>query len=133
MHRNRSKAFTLIEMMIVVAIVAIIAAVAYPSYANYAFRARRVDGQEFLMRLAAAQERYYTNLNQYATMAQLGLGTTSEKGHYTGSVALANSNQTYTLTATATGVQAADKCGNLTLTNTGAKDQTGDETNGKCW
>lgn len=128
-----NRGFTLIEMMIVVAIIAIIASVAYPSYTNYSMRARRADGKEILMRMAAAQERYFTNMNRYATMAELGLGTSSEKGYYTVSVTRANGNQTYTLTATPGGVQAADKCKNLTLTNTGAKDKSGDESNGKCW
>lgn len=133
MRRNRIRAFTLIELMIVVAIIAIIAAVAYPSYTNYAFRARRVDGQEFMMRVAAAQERYFTNLNQYASMADLGIGTASEKGYYEVGIALANSNQTYTLTGTPKNAQVGDKCTNLTLTNTGSKSQTGNENNGKCW
>lgn len=129
----RNRGFTLLELMIVVAIVAILAAIAYPSYQNYVLRTRRADGKEFMMRVASAQERYYTNLNRYAAMADLGLGTTSEKGYYTVSVALANSNQTYTLTATPGGVQSPDQCGNLTLTNSGSKGYSGAETNGKCW
>lgn len=133
MHLRRIRAFTLIELMIVVAIIAILATIAYPAYSKYGFRARRADGKEFLMRLAAAQERYYTNLNKYAAMADLGLGTTSEKGYYTVTVALANAEQTYTLTAAPSGVQANDKCINLTLTNTGVKGRSGDDTNGDCW
>ena len=133
MMMRRSRGFTLLELMIVVAIVAILAAIAYPSYQNYVLRTRRADGKEFMMRVAAAQERYYTNLNRYADMATLGLGTSSEKNYYTVSVALANSDQTYTLTATPSGVQAPDQCANLTLTNSGAKGFSGAETNGKCW
>ena len=121
--------------MIVVAIVAILAAIAYPSYSDYAFRTRRADGKEMMMRVASAQERYYTNLNNYATDAQLGLGTppVSEKGYYTIGIALANSNQTYTLTATPATSQVGDKCGNLIMTNSGNKTMSGDESNGKCW
>src|SRR5690606_11790491 len=63
------RGFTLIELMIVVAIVAILAAIAYPSYINYIQRTRRADGHEMLMRMAAAQERYYTNYNHYAKTA----------------------------------------------------------------
>ncbi len=133
MLNRRSRGFTMIEMMIVVAIIAILAAVAYPSYTNYAMRARRADGKEFLMRLAAAQERYYTNLNQYATMAQLGLGTTSTENHYTVNVVLGAGNQSYTLTAVPQGVQASDKCSNLSLNSSGFKDKSGNENNGKCW
>ena len=127
------RAFTLIELLIVVAIVAILAAIAYPSYTNYAYRTRRADGKEFLMRIAAAQERYFTNLNKYASMGTLGLGTTSEQGYYTVDVALGTGDQTYTLTASPQGPQAPDQCANLTLNNTGYKDKSGNENNGKCW
>lgn len=135
MYYKQQRGFTLIELMIVVAIVAILAAIAYPSYSNYAYRTRRADGKEMMMRVAAAQERYYTNLNKYAAVGSLGLGNplTSEKGYYTITIALANSDQTYTLTATPASAQVGDKCGNLTLTNSGFKDKSGDESNGKCW
>ena len=134
MPAKYQRGFTLIELMVVVAIVAILAAIAYPSYSAYAFRARRADAKEMLMRVAAAQERYYTNMNKYnSNLSDIGVGTTSEQGHYTVTVELGNDGQTYTLTATAVGVQADDKCKNLTLTNAGAKNFTGAETNGKCW
>lgn len=139
MRHPIQRGFTLIEVMVVVAIVAILAAIAYPSYSDYAFRARRVDGKEMMMRVAAAQERYYTNLNSYATVTQLGLGDplVSEKGYYTIGIALANSNQTYTLTATPAGAQVGDKCGNLSITNTGKKSPDASNaaanSNGKCW
>lgn len=129
----RNRGFTLIELLIVVAIIAILAAIAYPSYQNYVYRTRRADAKEFLMRLAAGQERYYTNLNQYADLTTLNLGTTSERNYYSVAIALGNSNQTYTLTATPQGAQVGDQCANLTLTNSGVKDKSGNENNGKCW
>ncbi|GAI02651.1 unnamed protein product, partial [marine sediment metagenome] len=57
MRSSAKKGFTLIELMIVVAVIAILAAIAYPSYTRYVYRARRADGQDLLMRIAAAQER----------------------------------------------------------------------------
>lgn len=144
MSMRRIHGFTLIELMIVVAIIAVLAAVVYPSYSLYVFRARRADGQEMLMRVAAAQERYYTNFNKYASAlgtGGLGFGTSSscsagdsERCYYNVSIGgLGTDSQTFTLTATPKGAQAADKCKNLTLTNTGLKDKSGDETNGRCW
>ena len=133
MSIQHTRGFTLIELMIVVAIIAILAAIAYPSYSNYAYRARRADAKEMLMRVASAQERYYTNMNKYADIGDLNMGSASEQGHYKITVVRANNDQTYTLTAEAQGVQAADKCKNLTLTNSGSKGFTGAETNGSCW
>ncbi len=130
------RGFTLIELMIVVAIIAILAAIAYPSYINYVQRTRRADGHEMLMRMAAAQERYYTNYNKYAKTADLGMGATpaSEEGYYTVVVTPDEPDQTFVLTATPQGAQAVDACGKLVLSNTGVKtapDDTGK--NGKCW
>lgn len=136
MLRPTFRGFTLIELMIVVAIVAILAAVAYPSYTNYVFRTRRADGREILMRIAAAQERNYTNLNAYAAnVADLGISATSEKGYYTVAAATANGNQTFTLTATPQAPQDKDKCKELIIDNLGQKSfgSGGNETNGKCW
>ncbi len=138
MFANR-KGFTLIELMITVAIIAILAAIAYPSYTNYIHRAHRADGKELGMRVASAEERYYTNLNTYTTdMKALSLSTIvatadSENGFYKASVLTGNAGQTYVLTLTPTGVQSDDKCGNLTIDNTGSKGWSGNENNGKCW
>lgn len=132
----RAKGFTLIEMLIVVAIVAILAAIAYPAYQNYVMRTRRADGKELAMRIAAAEERYFTNLNTYADLATLGsVDTTSEKKYYTAAVEVGNGGQTYLLTLTPQGAQQPDKCANLTINNTGFKDWSGAHppTNGACW
>ncbi len=135
--RTNGKGFTLIELLIVVAIVAIIAAVALPSYDRYVQRTRRADGREALMRVAAAQERFYTNRNRYSTdvTAGLGLGTNSEKGYYSIAAAfVGGSDQTYVLTATPQGAQANDACHELTINNTGLKAAPCDTgTNGACW
>ena len=130
---NRAKGFTLIEMLIVVAIVAILAVIAYPAYQNYVMRTRRADAKEFAMRIAATEERYFTNLNTYGTLATINMGTTSEKGYYLADVVPDNGGQTYVLTLTPQAPQDNDACGNLTIDNTGSKGQSGAESNGKCW
>ncbi|MDC8015649.1 type IV pilin protein [Tahibacter soli] len=131
------RGFTLIELVTVVAIVAVLAAMAMSSYSNYAFRARRAEGREMLMRVASAQERYFTNFNRYGTLVELRFGNAvaSERGHYTIAATLGANDQTFTLSATPTRAQLKDKCGTLTIDNAGAKGPAPapSHTNGACW
>ena len=137
-----TRGFTLLELMIVVVVIAILASFAMYNYGRYAFRARRTDGREMLMRVAAAQERFFTNFNRYSgsltdSAADGGLAfanTESDNKNYAITIALGNGNATYTLTATPQNAQAADVCQNLTITDTGVKGQSGSPTaNGNCW
>ncbi|WP_347262088.1 type IV pilin protein [Rudaea sp.] len=148
MQRTGRNGFTLIELMIVVAVVAVLAAIAYPNYSRYAYRSRRAEGKEFLMRLAAAEEKYYGSCNKYAANIaaaatpcdnNLGISSaTSEHGYYSVAVSgLGANNQTFTLTAkpVAASVQAGDaaSCTTLTIDNRTAKNYTGSGNNGSCW
>ena len=138
---REQRGFTLIELMVVVAIIAIIAAFAMPSYLRYGFRARRVDGQELLLRVANAQERYYATHNQYGSLDQLGYTTVasrlSEKGFYRLDIELlADTGPAMGFTATAVvvpgGLQRKDDCKNLEIDDAGRKTQTGQTSNGTC-
>lgn len=143
--RVNQEGVTLVELVVVVAIIAILAAIAYPSYINYVQRASRAEAREFMMRIAQAQERFYTARNTYtndiAGAAGLNLGTTNSPGYsstsgaryYTAAVTLGPNGQSFTITATPQGGQGTDACGNLTLTNTGQKGYSGSTTNGSCW
>lgn len=141
---NKKRGYTLLELMIVVGIIAIITAFAVPAYGRYSFRARRVEARELLMRVAAAQERFYTNFNRYAAdpisaASSLGIGTMSEHGYYR--IQTANGptgdNQSYLLTAIPQGAQATDQCGNMTINSNGAKAPAASNVsanrNGACW
>lgn len=137
---KQDKGFTLIELMITVAIVAILATVAYPAYQEQVRSTRRADCTGTLMNLAGAMERYYTTNNNYtgATAAAV-LGTAQcpiDGGAATYNLAVASTASTFTLTATRTGAQAGDRCGDLTLTNTGLKgisNATAGLTAQDCW
>lgn len=136
----RMRGFTLLELMVVVVIIAILAAIAIPTYGRYAFRAHRVDGQELLLRIANAQERYYSTANTYGSLADVGFNnTSSEKGYYTASVAFpaGSTSQAFVVTARPVGGQAQDMCGALTIDNAGVKTpgpaSAASNSNGSCW
>lgn len=130
---RRSRAFTLIELMIVIAVIGILAAVALPVYTNYVERARQADGMDALQNAAQRLERCYSQYGAYndgncgaATDVQNGFD--SPEGYYAiSSNALAATS--FTLSAAPQGVQADDRCGTFTLTNTGARTAAEDD----CW
>ena len=129
---SSQKGFTLIELMVVVVVAAILAAIAYPSYQNYVMRAKRAEGRATLLDAAAKEERYYSDANQYGTLADAGISSTSESGYYSISISRQNANQNFTLTATPASF-ADNDCGALTLSNAGDKDNGGTEDTAYCW
>jgi type IV pilus assembly protein PilE len=144
MQAHKTRGFTLIELMIVVAILAITAVYAYTSYSQYGFRARRSEGQQYITQIAAAEERHMTAVNSYTISvtgaAPGGLGfagnTSTPNGYYTVVVTLPAGGG-YLITGTPAGSQANDKCGNLTLDSTGTKLPAAatmpQNSNGSCW
>ena len=136
-----ARGFTLLELMIVVVVMAILATIAITQYGRYAYRARRADGQELLMRVANAQERYYATFNHYAAdpvTGDLKLGSVnSEKGYYKVELDSDDPTKAYTVTATPIGDQLKDVCGPLSIDSTGTKlpaaTDTSKNSNGRCW
>jgi type IV pilus assembly protein PilE len=140
---QRSKGFTLIEMMIVVAIVGILAAIAWPSYQESVKRSNRAEAKTELMDIAQRLQKCYTTYGRYDdpsgadqcavfdSLAAPGY-TTRGRGFYIITIApLAPANQrtSYILTATANlAPQTNDVgCEGLTLTHTGQKEPA------DCW
>jgi prepilin-type N-terminal cleavage/methylation domain-containing protein len=76
---KRSRGFTLIELMIVVAIIGVLASVAIPSFINYQLSSKRTEAYANLSALAKAQKSYFAEYNDFVPVL-------SEPGYSLGSV-----------------------------------------------
>jgi type IV pilus assembly protein PilE len=144
---GKQRGFTLIELMIAMVVIAILAAIGYPSYLEYVNRGKRAEGKSALLRAAQQMERFYSLNNCYptntATCGNAGSSATAltaaRINSFSGDSAAASSHtisvttnaQDFTLTATPSYTDT--KCGNLTLTNTNAKGESGTESVQTCW
>ncbi|MBY0398888.1 prepilin-type N-terminal cleavage/methylation domain-containing protein [Myxococcota bacterium] len=70
---KRSRGFTLIELMIVVAIIGVLASVAIPSFIDYQLKSKRTEAYANLSALAKAQKSYFAEYNAF-------VGALSEPG-----------------------------------------------------
>ncbi len=57
----KSKGFTIIELMIVVAIVGILMSIAYPSYVDYLYKGSRAEAMSSLLDIANRQEQFFAD------------------------------------------------------------------------
>jgi len=131
---RRQNGFTLIELMVTVVIIGILASIAFPSYQEFVKRGNRTEGQAFLSEVAARQERYFAQNNEYTDdvdKLKLKNGSTSETGKYELSIDVVAGDGGYTLTAEQQFNDTA--CGNLTLTATGVKGVSGSKAAADCW
>ncbi len=128
----RSKGFTLIEVMIVVAIIGILAAIAYPSYVEYTKKTRRAEASAVLFEAAQVAERRYSQTGAY-TGAQVP-ARSPMTGDAVYDVAIADgaaNDGGYLITATAVagGLMAGDDCATMTINALGQTTPAND----KCW
>ena len=133
---DRAQGFTLIEVMIVVVVVGILMAVAIPSYREYVLRSHRSSAQAFMSTVANRQAQYLLDARAYAgSHGALGLTVPSDvAARYSFStVVVGGPPPGYTFQATPIGDQAQDRCGQMSIDNTGSKSAVAVNSSVQCW
>ena len=141
--------FTLIELMIVVVIATILVSIALPMYLGQIRESRRTEARNYLVELAAREERYFATQNAYTSVAS-NLGYSSwgsvGSGYYSISAptipdpnASTGAPPSYSITAQPVSGKGQDKdttCASFTIESNGARssqDSSGNNTSGTCW
>jgi len=137
----KSKGFSLIELMIVIAILGILVSVALPSYNSYIIRSKRTECRAAIMQVMQQQERYFTQQNTYLAYASntASIPMLQFSGDNIGNSACtisaaACSGSTVGACVLVTGAPAYTDpvVGNITMQSDGTKGCSGTDQN-KCW
>ena len=74
MTKSKSKGFSLIELMIVVAIIAILAAIAIPNFLKFSMKAKTSEATTNLAAIRTSQESYRSENDVYLACGPCGVG-----------------------------------------------------------
>ncbi len=124
-YSAKSKGFTLIELMIVVAIVGILASIAVPAYTDYVKKGKAAEATSTLADARIKMEQYFQDNRTYA-----GGPCPAAGQHFTYNCGAPDAT-TYTITATGSGDMSNF---GFTVNQDNAKTSTYDGTSGStCW
>lgn len=139
-NRSRMRGLTLIELMVVIVVVAILGSISVSTYRSYLLRTNRTEAKMALLRVQAAQEKFFLQNNRYATDDELstappgglGIPSSTPSDFYTISLETDASGVAYIAQAAAKNGQLQDTaaCQTLTINQNGTR--TPDQSSG-CW
>ncbi len=132
-HPHSPKGFTLIELLIALACVALLASFAWPSYQSLILKSQRAQARASLLQAAHWLERAASANGSYPLTADVPASVLQIDGQRY-KMSVTSSPQSYTLSATPLGAQAADTCGTLTVNHLGVRNVQGaSQTAAQCW
>jgi type IV pilus assembly protein PilE len=132
-HAHPSSGFTLIELLIALACVALLATLTWPSYQSLILRSQRVQARASLLQAAHWFERAASANGSYPLAADVPASVLQIEGQRY-KMTVTSTAQSYTLSATPLGTQAADTCGTLTVNQLGVRGAQGaSQTAAQCW
>lgn len=133
--RKTVAGFSLIELMIALAVISILASIAYPNYMEYLQRARRAECASVLLGQANAMERRFSTTNSYVGALPGPVQCPADGGPSSYVLGFAEDEPTaltFVIQAVPAGAQTGDRCGTLSIDNTGLKKASGMTTR-QCW
>ena len=132
-HTHPHSGFTLIELLIALACVTLLASFAWPSYQSLIFKSQRAQARASLLQAAHWFERAASANGSYPLAADVPASVQEGDGQRY-KITVTSTAQSYTLSATPMGTQAADACGVLTVNHLGARGVQGaGQTAAQCW
>ncbi len=130
--RAIARGMTLIELLIVLAVMGILLSIAVPGYSSYMLRVHRTEAIRLLLQASMCQERIYAAKGSYDT-SQCRPASEYKRYLITYTPPAAQ-GRNYIATATPKGAQLEDRCGSLSLDQSGAKSiSVNDVSVVKCW
>ncbi len=122
---NRNRGFSLIELMIVVAIIGVLSAIAVPAYQDYVKRGHITEATSTISEIRTRAEQWFADRRTY-----VGFSCTPTQVPAKFTVTCASDANTYTLTATGTGLMDGYL---YSINETNAKSSTTPNSSGACW
>ena len=131
---KRLKAFSLIELIIVLTITGTLAMLAMFAFQSYVLRSYRTEAVTFILNLANSQEQYYGNHGAYTdNFANLDSTADGLMPRYQLAIVLSEDAQNYEIIADAYGAQLEDvKCLHLSLNHVSQRNSN-EQASQHCW